>query len=372
MRAIRKISAIFISLIACGLSAGINGILTNLGRVAALTPFLGVLSSGFLSLLAVFVGMNAAKEFGGTPILGGAVGLIIVAAGVANVTVFGETLDPGQGGVLGALAGGILAEYVERFMRRVTPDVIALIVVPTVTVLVAGSVTLGILMSVADVVSVAIGTAATWLLTNGGAFAGFVLGGLFLRLVMTGMYQGLISIHTTLIDQTGWTVLLPVLAMGGAGQIGASIALWLRFRSNASLVRTIRGALQAGFLGVGEPLIVTLRFGRPFITACISGASGGGVVGLFDQLEHSVRAITIGASNLSLIPLLNGSSGYGWALLGTGRGSWWPMSWGSWRRSSSGCPRRSRPTPRSSPLPGRRSVYESRRSANRALKVLRA
>lgn len=326
MRAIRRISAIFIplipALIACGLIAGINGILTNLGWLPGVTPFLGVLSSGFLSLLAVFVGMNAAKEFGGTPILGGAVGAIVVAAGVANVTVFGQTLAPGQGGVLGAMAGGILAALVERFMRRHTPDVIALIVVPTVTVLVAGSITLGILMSVAGVVSVAIGTAATWLLANGGAFAGFVLGGLFLPLVMTGMHQGLIPIHTTLIDQTGWTVLLPVLAMGGAGQIGACIALWVRFRSNASLVRTIRGALPAGFLGVGEPLIygVTLPLGRPFITACIGGAFGGGVVGLFDQLGHSVGAIAIGASDLSLIPLLNGSSGYGWALLGYGSG----------------------------------------------------
>ncbi|WNY34078.1 PTS transporter subunit EIIB [Curtobacterium flaccumfaciens] len=77
MRAIRRISAIFIplipALIACGLIAGINGILTNLGWLPGVTPFLGVLSSGFLSLLAVFVGMNAAKEFGGTPILGGAV-----------------------------------------------------------------------------------------------------------------------------------------------------------------------------------------------------------------------------------------------------------------------------------------------------------
>ena len=145
-----------------------------------------------------------------------------------------------------------------------TPDVIALIVSPTVTVLVAGSITLGVLMPVAGVVSVAIGTAATWLLANGGAFAGFVLGGLFLPLVMTGMHQGLIPIHTTLIDQTGWTVLLPVLAMGGAGQIGACIALWVRFRSNASLVRTIRGALPAGFLGVGEPLIYGVTLPPPW------------------------------------------------------------------------------------------------------------
>lgn len=41
---------------------------------------------------------------------------------------------------------------------------------------------------------------------------------------------------------------------------------------------------------------------------------------MFDQLGHSVGAIAIGASDLSLIPLLNGSSGYGWALLGYGSG----------------------------------------------------
>jgi len=63
---------------------------------------------------------------------------------------------------------------------------------------------------------------------------------------------------------------------------------------------------------------VTLPLGRPFITACIGGAFGGGVVGLFDQLGHSVGAIAIGASDRSLIPLLNGSSGSGWALLGYG------------------------------------------------------
>ncbi|MCI1016983.1 PTS alpha-glucoside transporter subunit IIA, partial [Herbaspirillum sp. C7C2] len=48
MRAIRRISAIFIplipALIACGLIAGINGILTNLGWLPGVTPFLGVLS----------------------------------------------------------------------------------------------------------------------------------------------------------------------------------------------------------------------------------------------------------------------------------------------------------------------------------------
>ncbi|HEY0186769.1 MAG TPA: PTS transporter subunit EIIC [Cellulomonas sp.] len=331
MRAVRRISAVFVplipALVACGLIAGVNGIVTNLVSsgtlpgLAGIQPFIGVLSAGFLGLLPVFVGMNAAKELGGTPVLGGATAAIIVSAGVANLTVLGGTLAPGQGGVLGALVAGMLAAWVERWARRWCPDVVALIVVPTVTVVVAGLATVLVVMTVAGHVATVIGDGATWLLANGGIAAGFVLGGLFLPVVMTGMHQALTPIHTTLIEQTGYTVLLPVLAMAGAGQIGAAAALWLRFR-RSTLAATIRGALPPGLLGIGEPLIygVTLPLGRPFVTACVGGAAGGAVVGAFDQLGRTVGAVAIGASDLSLFPLLDGSHGYGWAALGYGAG----------------------------------------------------
>ena len=48
-----------------------------------------------------------------------------------------------------------------------------------------------------------------------------MLGGQFLPVVMAGLHHALIPIHTTLIEQNGYTILLPVLAMAGAGQIGA-------------------------------------------------------------------------------------------------------------------------------------------------------
>ena len=326
--ALRRISNIFVplipALIACGLIAGINGILTNLVTsgsapgLATVTPYLTVMSSGFFALLAVFVGMNAAKEFGGTPILGGVVGAMVVAPSVANITALGQPHVPGQGGVLGAMAAAILAAYVERWARSWAPDVLALLIVPTITILVAGFATLFFLMTAAGWLAVAIGEAAAWLLGSAGGIAGFVLGGLFLPVVMTGMHQALIPIHTTLIEQTGYTVLLPVLAMAGAGQIGAAIAVYLRLRRNTSIRKTIKSALPAGFLGVGEPLIygVTLPLGRPFITACIGGAFGGSVIGLFDQFGASIGAVAIGASDLSLFPLLDGSQGKGAAALG--------------------------------------------------------
>jgi PTS system sucrose-specific IIC component len=73
---------------------------------------------------------------------------------------------------------------------------------------------------------------------------------------------------------------------------------------------------------VGEPLIygVTLPLGRPFITACVGGAFGGAIIGLFDQLGYTVGAVAIGASDLSLFPLLDGSHGKAVAALGYGCG----------------------------------------------------
>ncbi|MFI8289484.1 PTS alpha-glucoside transporter subunit IIA [Streptomyces sp. ms191] len=314
---LRRIANIFVplipALIGCGIIAGLNGLLVNLGWLPSVTPALAAMASGFMALIAVFVGYNTAKEFGGTPILGGAVAAIIVFPGVAKIDAFGQTLSPGQGGVLGALGAAVLAVYVEKWCRRWVPESLDVLVTPTLTVLVSGLVTIFGLMFVAGEISTAIGDFADWLLANAGAGAGFVLGGLFLPLVMLGLHQALIPIHTTLIEQQGYTVLLPILAMAGAGQVGAAMAVYLRLPRNGSIRRTIKSALPAGFLGVGEPLIygVSLPLGRPFVTACVGGAFGGGFVGLFNMLGEKVGSTAIGPSGWALFPLLDGNKGLG-------------------------------------------------------------
>ncbi|MFF3406607.1 PTS transporter subunit EIIC [Streptomyces sp. NPDC002742] len=312
---LRRIADVFVplipGLIGCGVIAGLNGLLVNLGVLPGLTPALTAIAAGFMALIAVFVGYNTAKEFGGTPVLGGAVAAVIVYAGVAKVTVLGVTLAPGQGGVLGALAAALLGTYVEKWCRRWVPPTLDVLVTPTLTVLLTGLVTLYALMYAAGALSSAIGTAAAWLLSTTGAFAGLVLGALFLPLVMLGLHQALIPIHTTLIEQQGYTVLLPVLAMAGAGQVGAALAVYVRLRHDTSLRTTIRSALPAGLLGVGEPLVygVSLPLGRPFVTACAGGAAGGAFIGFFSMLGDRVGSTAIGPSGLALFPLLSGNRG---------------------------------------------------------------
>jgi len=316
-QALRRVANVFVplipALIGCGILAGLNGLLLNAGWLPWLTPALSAIASAFMSLIAVFVGYNTAKEFGGTPVLGGAVAAVVVYPGVAKVTAFGVALAPGQGGVLGALAAALLGTYVEKWCRGRVPGALDVLLTPTLTVLVSGLTTLYVLMYAAGTVSSAIGTAANWLLSTTGPFAGAVLGGLFLPLVMLGLHQALIPLHATLIEQQGSTTLLPLLAMAGAGQVGAAAALYVRLRHDTTLRATIKSALPAGLLGVGEPLIygVSLPLGRPFVTACVGGAAGGAFVGLFAMLGERVGATAIGPSGWALFPLLAGEGGLG-------------------------------------------------------------
>lgn len=329
---IRKIANIFVpmipALIGAGIILAIRGLLLNWytsggapGWVESVLPALTVIGSAFFAYLAVFAGFNSAKEFGGTPILGGAVASVIVLPAVADITYtmpfVGEvTLSPGQGGVIGAILAAGLCATIERALRGKIPDAIDILVTPTLALLISGLATIYIFMFFAGEIAYYIGVGAVWLLEVSGVFAGFVLGGLFLPLVMLGLHQALIPIHATLIEQLGFTPLLTILAMAGAGQVGAAIAVYMRLPKNKSLRDTIKGALPVGILGVGEPLIygVSLPLGRPFITACFGGAVGGAVVGAFNQFVAPFGATAIGPSGWALLPLLQSDNGQGYAI----------------------------------------------------------
>ncbi|MEK4005989.1 PTS transporter subunit EIIC [Paenibacillus sp. FSL H3-0333] len=316
---LRKIGNIFIPLIpafvGAGLIAGIGSILTNnmtAGNLDTATwqqyvTILNVIKNAIFSYLVIYVGINAAKEFGATPALGGVIGGVTLLTGVtADLTITniftGTPLTPGQGGVIGVLIAVWILSIVERYLRKVIPDAVDIIVTPTIALLAVGLITIFFIMPFAGFISGNLIGAINWTLEVGGAFSGFVLGTAFLPLVMLGLHQVLTPIHIEMINDSGMTLLLPMLAMAGAGQVGASIALWIRCKKNKSLTNMIKGALPVGILGIGEPLIygVTLPLGRPFVTACIGGGIGGAVIGLFGN----VGAIAIGPSGVALIPLI--------------------------------------------------------------------
>lgn len=319
-KVLKSIANIFIPLIpafiGAGLIGGIAAVLSNLmvagyisgAWITQLITVFNVIKDGMLAYLAIFTGINAAKEFGATPGLGGVIGGTTLLTGIAGKNILmnvftGEPLQPGQGGIIGVIFAVWILSIVEKRVHKIVPNAIDIIVTPTIALLIVGLLTIFIFMPLAGFVSDSLVSVVNGIISIGGVFSGFIIGASFLPLVMLGLHHIFTPIHIEMINQSGATYLLPIAAMAGAGQVGAALALWVRCKRNTTLRNTLKGALPVGFLGIGEPLIygVTLPLGRPFLTACIGGGIGGAVIG---GIGH-IGAKAIGPSGVSLLPLIS-------------------------------------------------------------------
>ncbi|WP_340595403.1 PTS transporter subunit EIIC [Staphylococcus aureus] len=319
-KVLKSIANIFIPLIpafiGAGLIGGIAAVLSNLmvagyisgAWITQLITVFNVIKDGMLAYLAIFTGINAAKEFGATPGLGGVIGGTTLLTGIAGKNILmnvftGEPLQPGQGGIIGVIFAVWILSIVEKRLHKIVPNAIDIIVTPTIALLIVGLLTIFIFMPLAGFVSDSLVSVVNGIISIGGVFSGFIIGASFLPLVMLGLHHIFTPIHIEMINQSGATYLLPIAAMAGAGQVGAALALWVRCKRNTTLRNTLKGALPVAFLGIGEPLIygVTLPLGRPFLTACIGGGIGGAVIG---GIGH-IGAKAIGPSGVSLLPLIS-------------------------------------------------------------------
>ncbi|CAM3921974.1 PTS transporter subunit EIIC [Mesobacillus thioparans] len=304
---LRRIASIFIPLIpaivASGLIAGITNVIVRAGAdpESAIVQVLNLIGWGIFSYLGVFVGINTAREFGGSPALGGAAGILIINPGLANITLFGEALVPGRGGLIGVMLAAVFIAFLEKRIRKFVPSSLDIIITPTLSLLITGVATLFVLQPVGGFISDLITKGLLGLIDMGGIFAGLILAGTFLPLVVTGLHQGLTPVHMELINTIGDDPLLPILAMGGAGQVGAAFAIYFKTK-NERLKKVIKGGLPVGILGIGEPLIfgVTLPLGRPFVTACLGAAVGGAFQAFF-----KIATIAIGVSGIPLAFLVH-------------------------------------------------------------------
>ncbi|KGT92523.1 PTS sugar transporter subunit IIC [Erwinia typographi] len=306
--ALRQLANVFIPLIpafiASGLITGIINILKRpdiVGGIATGYPnalgLAAIFGSTIFTIMNILVGVNTARVFGGSVALGGVMAGILSSPALAQITLFGESLQPGRGGVIAVLLVVVLMCWIEKRLREWLPESLELILNPLLTTLITATLAIVVLQPLGGIISEAIAHGATLAIDRGGVLVGAVLAGTFLPLVLTGLHQGMVPIHVELVQAHGYNALLPILAMAGVGQVGASLAVLLKTRS-PRLKKLVKGALPVGILGVGEPLIfgVTLPLGRPFIAACLGGAVGGAVV----CYAKVATVITFGISGLPL------------------------------------------------------------------------
>ncbi len=302
---LKHIANIFVPLLPGIIAAGlINGI-TNIINVAGQGGYNGAwwyecirtMGWAMFAYLPMFVGFNSAREFGGTPILGGLAGAMCIAnVSMPLLSQYGGSdvilpmtnaaYNPSHGGLIAALiAGGVFAVF-EREIRKRVPVMLDTFLTPLLVLILGAIAMVTIIQPVSAILTNLIYVTMDFAYGKMGILGGYILSAGFLPLVATGLHQALKPIHVMLNDPTGPTkgidYLLPVLMMAGGGQVGSGLALYFKTK-NKHLKKLIHEAIPVGILGVGEPLMyaVTLPLGRSFITACLGAGFGGIAATLF-------------------------------------------------------------------------------------------
>jgi len=289
-------------------------------------------SKGFIAYLSILVGVNAAKEFKVTPVVGAAIGGLaifepiieiakcipgwswVIGAGTANPITKGIIMA-GNGGVLAVILAVFLIGFLERWIKKWMPDVLDNIFTPILTILVGAVGFLFIIMPVMGFVMSGL-TQGISLLTDPNMniavklIVGFLLGGLFLPTVMLGLHRGFDSIYVEFMNKQPFTgvPIYPVFAMADAAQAGAGIALWLKGKkyNHKRVEQNALAGIVPQILGVSEPLVygVTLPLVKPFITVGIGAGIGGAFI-----MAMGINSTAYAASGLMAIPMMTWVNG---------------------------------------------------------------
>ena len=279
-------------LVATGLFMGVRGLLTNLGMemdptVEALSR---VLTDTAFVFLPALVCWSTIKKFGGSPIIGLILGLMLVSPELPNAWGVAGGIDPlylslfgmnipivgYQGSVLPALVLGIIASKLEKSIRKVVPDVLDLIVTPFLTLLI--SISLGLLL-----VGPIMHTSETVILTLFQNFlhlpfgiGGALIGGTHQGIVVFGVHHIFNALETQLISSTGLNPFNAIISGAIVAQGAATIAVALKTKDKKKRSLYFSSAIPA-FLGITEPAIfgVNLRFVVPFAFGLVGGAVSG-------------------------------------------------------------------------------------------------
>lgn len=329
-RAIRVFGDVFVpiipAIVATGLFMGLRGLLTQ----KAVMAFFGITAynadfitytqiltdTAFIALPALVV-WSTFKVFGGNPVLGIVLGLMLISGSLPNAWTIGnevlkvvdgqivkEVIAPAQffgfipvvglqGSVIPAFIVGIVGAKFEKWVRKHVPDVLDLLVTPFAVLLVMSILGLFVIGPVFHAVEEYVKDATLWVLNLPFGLAGIIIGGVQQVIVVTGIHHVFNMLEIQLLSETGGNAFNAIITAAMTAQGAATVAVGVKTK-NAKLKALAFPAALSAFLGITEPAIfgVNLRYRKPFFLSLIAGAIGGGLASILG-LAGTGSGITI-------------------------------------------------------------------------------
>ena len=305
-KAIRTFGDVFVpvipALVATGLFLGLKGALLNdnflavFGMTNADIPqtfqvLVDVLSGTTFAFLPAIVCWSTFRVFGGSPVLGLILGLMLVngslpnaysvadpASGVTPLMLFGFIPIVGyQGSILPAFVAGVIGSKLEKKLRKTVPAVFDFMITPFLVLfvmLVLALLVIGpLLHALENVLLVIVEYALELPLGIGGLVVGFF----WSIITLTGVHHIFNMLEISLLASTGFNPFNAILCMCGFSSAGVCLAISIKARKKE--IHAIGpSATVSALLGIGEPALfgVILRYGmKPFLLSCsINGIAG--------------------------------------------------------------------------------------------------
>ena len=317
-RLMRILGDIFIPIIpviaATGLFLGLKGCVFNdniLGLFGASTEMIpeyivtlvNVLTETAFAFLPAIICWSAFKVFGGTPVIGMVLGLMLVSpilpnaysvanpdSGVSAVMAFGNIPLVGcQGSVLTAIITALIGAKLEKKLRKVMPNALDLIMTPFVVMLVTFLVVILGVGPVMHVIELKLVSIVEFLVHLPFGIGGFLIGATYPLLVITGLHHTYTMIETSLLANTGFNPVITLCAMYGFANVGTCLAFFVKSK-NTTVRQTSIGAMLSQLFGISEPVLfgIQLRYNlKPLIIMLFSSGLGAAALSLLNIQSNS-------------------------------------------------------------------------------------
>ncbi|WP_070327259.1 beta-glucoside-specific PTS transporter subunit IIABC [Exiguobacterium aurantiacum] len=176
-----------------------------------------------------------------------------------------------------------ILSYVERFLNRHMNEVIRPLFVPFFSLVLMVPLTILVIGPITTMGAVGIANGYNFLAENAPLLAGAIIGGLWQVVVILGVHWGVTPMVLANFDLYGRDSFQAYQTIAVIAQVGAVLGVILKAKSQ-EIKKVGVSAGITGLFGITEPAIygVTLRFKKPFIFGCISGAVGAIVASFFN------------------------------------------------------------------------------------------
>lgn len=300
-------------LAAAGIVKGVVAILAaTLGwssQTNALYAILEAAGDGFFQFLPVLIAFTSARKFRMNEFTAAAIATALVyptlptTVGVLTKAHLSHVMGipfqlPSSGSYLSTVMPVILAiwmaSHIEKFMKKITPDVVKVFVVPFVTILMTVPVTFLLVGPLANFASDLLSSGFTSLMNFSPVLYGLLLGALWQVLVMFGLHWALVPLAILQFTQNHWTDILLGAALPNFTQTGVLLAIMLKTKEQ-KVKSVAMPAFISSIFGVTEPSIygVTLPMKTPFYISCAVSGLIGAVLSLFKIKMYAFGAMGI-------------------------------------------------------------------------------